>query len=734
MLTNNSRQKFGLTLTACAIYLSLSNVAIGQELYDLLAPKEQPTTQVAVAPKSTVTSDASNVKPGINIVNAVSTDAQKLKEAEKEPEFDSQTNSETLALEDTEVVESTPLKEEPIQDDNHSVAPQKPPIAVAEPVVFTSPRATNASNATVVATPASTTQSDSMTSSNVVDSSETSSLSNQNVISMSQASVTDYIDPVGDEFESNLSELIDIDFNRNGDVANVVVKFENDVPQYSYIEAQGLLNITFEETVLDDSAYVQVDVNQFGTSVQQLETFESNNRSRLEIKYDGNVKITKTESTNQVQFALSPLSEKQVEEAQGQIYSGKPISLDFQDVPVRQVLQIIAQVNGFNLVTTDTVNGNVTISLSGVPWDQALDMILKIRGLDKRLEGNILLIAPSEELTARETAALQSKQQVQKLSELKSANLAINYARATELASILQSSKGGILSDRGTVSVDERTNTLLIRDTQESIDEAQKIIKALDIPVKQVLIESRMVTVRENAGEQLGVRWGFTANSGDGAVSGGLTGANQANSGQVPTEITDRLNVNLPVASAAGRIGFQIASLVDGNILDLELSALETENQGEIIASPRITVANQQEAYIEQGTEIPFVQATSSGATSVEFKKAVLSLRVTPHITPDNRIILNLVVTQDTRGETVSTSTGPAVAIDTQEISTQVLVENGETIVLGGIFQQISTADESKVPLFGDLPMVGKLFSTTGSVEEKRELLIFVTPKIITAG
>jgi type IV pilus assembly protein PilQ len=321
---------------------------------------------------------------------------------------------------------------------------------------------------------------------------------------------------------------------------------------------------------------------------------------------------------------------------------------------------------------------------------------------------------------------------VQSLAELSSTNIAVNYARATELATILKSAEGGILSDRGTVTVDERTNTLLIRDTQASIDEARKTIDLLDIPVKQVLIESRMVTVRDNAGEQLGVRWGFTGNTSDGAVSGSIEGADIANSGLVPSDITNRLNVNLPVSSAAGRIGFQISNLLDGNILDLELSALESENKGEIIASPRITVANQQEAYIEQGTEIPFVQSTSSGATSVEFKKAVLSLRVTPQITPDNRIILNLVVTQDTRGDTVSTSTGPAVAIDTQEIKTQVLVQNGETIVLGGIFQQISTSDVSKIPILGDIPYVGSLFRTTTVVEEKRELLIFVTPKIIT--
>ncbi|MGQ8365979.1 type IV pilus secretin PilQ [Glaciecola sp. 1036] len=533
--------------------------------------------------------------------------------------------------------------------------------------------------------------------------------------------------------EAYHSLLNDIQFDRNGESATVTVMFSGDVPQASLIEAKGKVSISFENAALSEAQYVEIDVTQFGTMVSAIETFQEDTTASMELRYQGQVKIAKNQIDQGYTFTLSPLTKEEIEESKGETYSGKPISLDFQDVPVRQVLQIIAQVNGFNLVTTDTVTGNVTISLSAVPWDQALDMILKIRGLDKRLEGNILLIAPAEELSARETQQLQSKQQVQNLAELKSANISVNYAKAHELAAILKSTDGGILSQRGAVSVDERTNTLLIRDTQASIDEARKVVESLDIPVKQVLIESRMVTVRENADEQLGVRWGFTSRGDENSVSGSLAGADVAGTGLVP-EITDRLNVNLPVTNPAGRIGFQIASLVDGNILDLELSALESENKGEIIASPRITVANQQEAYIEQGTEIPFVQATSSGATSVEFKKAVLSLRVTPHITPDNRIILNLVVTQDTRGDTVQTSTGPAVAIDTQEISTQVLVENGETIVLGGIFQQLTTEDVSKVPLFGDLPLVGNMFKTRQELEQKRELLIFVTPKIVTEG
>ncbi|NDV92113.1 type IV pilus secretin PilQ [Alteromonas sp. 345S023] len=526
--------------------------------------------------------------------------------------------------------------------------------------------------------------------------------------------------------------LTHIDFTRDGaDKGIVLVTLDGQIPTPSLIEAQGKVTLTLPNTQLNSDQLVELNVVEFATPVSAIETFQDGEDARIEVRYSGDVLARHTINDSLLRIEVQPMAAT----AEAQIgnskqYTGDPISLDFQDVPVRQVLQIIAQVNGFNLVTTDTVNGNVTISLSGVPWDQALDMILRVRGLDKRLEGNILLIAPIEELMAQETQALQSKKQVSDLAPLHTVNIAVNYAKANTLATILKSPEGGILSDRGSVTVDERTNTMLIRDTLASIDEARDMIRVLDIPVKQVLIESRMVTVLDNVDEQLGVRWGFSDRQDDNGVSGSIEGADTIASGSVPS-IDDRLNVNLPITGAAGTIGFQVASLIDGTILDLELSALESENKGEIIASPRITVANQQEAYIEQGTEIPYVQATSSGATSVEFKKAVLSLKVTPHITPDNRIILDLVVTQDTRGETVSTSTGDAVAIDTQEIKTQVLVENGETIVLGGIFQQTSSDGVTKVPLFGDLPVLGALFRQTSELQQKRELLIFVTPKII---
>ncbi|MDO6567836.1 type IV pilus secretin PilQ family protein [Alteromonas sp. 1_MG-2023] len=529
------------------------------------------------------------------------------------------------------------------------------------------------------------------------------------------------------------TQITGIDFTREaGNTGVALITFEGMEPTPQLVESQGKVTITLIETTLEEDQLVELNVTEFSTPVSTIETFQDEKSTRIEILYNDTVTARHTIEDNVLRVKIEPMSLSQQEELESKkTYTGDPISLDFQDVPVRQVLQIIAQVNGFNLVTTDTVTGNVTISLSGVPWDQALDMILRVKGLDKRLEGNILLIAPTEELTARETQALQSKKQVSDLAPLSTVNISVNYAKAASLATILKSAEGGILSERGTVTVDERTNTMLIRDTLPSIDEARKMIEALDVPVKQVLIESRMVTVLDNVDEELGVRWGLSDRESDSGVSGSIEGAESIAGGTIPS-VDDRLNVNLPVSSAAGTIGFQIASLVDGTILDLELSALESENKGEIIASPRITVANQQEAYIEQGTEIPYVQATSSGATSVEFKKAVLSLRVTPQITPDNRIILDLVVTQDTRGETVSTSTGDAVAIDTQEIKTQVLVENGETIVLGGIFQQTSTDAVSKVPLFGDLPYLGVLFRNTSEFQEKRELLIFVTPKIIT--
>jgi len=419
---------------------------------------------------------------------------------------------------------------------------------------------------------------------------------------------------------------------------------------------------------------------------------------------------------------LAEAPQVDAQEAQAES-SQKPISLNFQDVPVRQLLQILADENNLNLVASESVQGNITLRLENVPWERALETILRVKGLDKRYDDNILIVAPASELAQREAEQLESRQRMQDLAPLESSYIQINYAKADEIAQILRTDSSDLLSSRGAVTVDERTNTLLVRDTPEQIETVKAMVNVLDVPVKQVIIEARMVTVRDNISDELGIRWGITEPTLDTSVPPPLgTGTN----------VTGDFNVNLPIASPAATIGFQVAKLADGRLLDLELSALERENKGEIIASPRITTANQKEAYIEQGTEIPYVESASSGATSVQFKKAVLGLTVTPQITPDNRVILDLVITQNTRGETVSTPTGPAVSIDTQEISTQVLVENGETIVLGGIYQQQILNDISKVPLLGDIPYVGVLFRTDSQVNEKRELLIFVTPRIVT--
>ena len=526
--------------------------------------------------------------------------------------------------------------------------------------------------------------------------------------------------------------LLGVDYKRLNDQAGqITLTFSELPPRVNQVSEATQTSLTFRNTSLAPEQLVHIDVSQFATFVDALETFQESGSAKLVISHQKAATINQNQNGNQLSIDVIAKPKQALTAQLVAGYSGKPISLDFQDVPVRQVLQIIAQINGFNLVTTDTVNGAVTLNLNNVPWDQALDMILNIRGLDKRIQGNILLIAPRDELNAQETAELQAQQQVQKLVPLSNKNIAVNYAKASDLATLLRSANGGLLSSRGSVAVDERTNTLLLRDTNDSIAAIETLLATLDVPVKQVRIESRMVTVRDNLDKQLGVQWGLTAQNGSFRTAGSAA-ANNATTIGGETDLSQRLNVSLPVTSPAGRIGLQVAKLMDGTILDLELSALESENKGEIIASPRITVANQQEAYIEQGTEIPYVQATSSGATSVEFKKAVLSLKVTPHITPDNRIILDLTVTQDTRGETVTTPTGPAVAIDTQEIKTQVLVQNGETVVLGGIFQQISTDDLAKVPVLGDMPIVGRLFKNEVNIEQKRELLIFVTPKIIT--
>jgi len=541
------------------------------------------------------------------------------------------------------------------------------------------------------------------------------------------AKVVEKLSSAGEKYINHI-ESIDFRLNENNE-GQILVYLKENMLAADVNDKLGKLNVEFHNTEIIDDLIYKLDVTDFGTLVTSIETFKEGRNSRLVIEANSDFIFTQKQEDNLFILTVQAKPEKTPTYlGETDDFNGRSISLSFQDIPVRTVLQIIADYNEFNLIISDTVTGNITLRLDGVPWDQALSIILKVKGLDKRMQGNILMVAPADELAAREAQTLQAKQQVEELSTLYSEYVQINYAKATEFAELIKNEDTSILSARGSVSVDERTNTLLIRDTAKSIEDIKRMVTILDVAIRQVVIEARMVTVNDNLNEELGIRWGATNTDGESTTSGTLEGVDVARGGEVPS-LGQRLNVNLPVATPAGTIAFQVARLANGTILDLELSALEKESKGEVIASPRITTSNQKEAYIEQGVEIPYQEAASSGATATQFKKAVLSLTVTPHITPDDKIILDLIVTQDTVSEVKS---GLAPAIDTQRIGTQVLVNNGETIVLGGIYQQAIINTVSKIPVLGDIPYLGWLFRTSSQLNQKKELLIFVTPRIVT--
>ena len=433
------------------------------------------------------------------------------------------------------------------------------------------------------------------------------------------------------------------------------------------------------------------------------------------------------------------------------------MTLNFQDIETRAVLQLLAETSGRNIVVSDTVQGNVTLRLRNVPWDQALDIVMTTKGLDMRQNGNVIIVAPAEEIAARETADLEAQQMISELEPLYSEFLQVNYAKAGDLAALISganSSGNAMLSVRGSIAVDARTNILLIQDTAESLQDIRRMVRTLDVPIKQVLIESRIVVVNDDFSRDLGIRFGVTAfneNSSDGitVISGTGIGtdtmigsvldnlADPANGTIYPVNLpslSNRYNVNVPISNAAGR--FSLAVLESDFLVDLELTALEAEGRGEIISTPRVITANQKEAHIEQGVEIPYQQSSSSGATTVQFKKAVLSLTVTPQITPDNNIIMDLKVHKDSVGQIISTGGlgGTVPSIDTRAIETQVLVANGQTVVLGGIYETERRGTISKVPLLGDIPVLGYLFRSKQLVHNKAERLIFVTQRILEQG
>jgi len=546
---------------------------------------------------------------------------------------------------------------------------------------------------------------------------------------------------VGVKAQTQPNELKSIDFRVNqAREAVIVIQLATSSTVVDVQKAQEGLSIELLNTqVADDKLYL-LDVKDFSTLVEEIEVFRETPSTRLFASINADYDYEYQINGREIEVVISAPTIAEDEPKKSILdREGKLISINFQDIPVRNVLQLIADYNDFNLVVSDSVSGNLTLRLDGVPWQQVLDIILQVKGLDKRVDGNVILVAPRAELDLREQQALEKSRLEQELGELKSEIIKINFAKATDIADMIGGDGSvSMLSDRGSITIDERTNSLLIRELAENISVIREIIESLDIPVKQVQIEARIVTVTEGSLDELGVRWGVSSTNGSFKVGGSIEGnyptiqPYNGDNGDDSNSLDNYLNVNLGATSPnASSIAFQVAKLGSDTLLDLELSALQQESKAEIISSPRLITTNKKPAYIEQGTEIPYLESSSSGATSVSFKKAVLSLKVTPQITPDNRLVLDLSVTQDRPGQVVKTGTGEAVAIDTQRIGTQVLVNNGETVVLGGIFQHSVSNTVDKVPVLGDLPLLGALFRRSYENVGKSELLIFVTPKVV---
>jgi type IV pilus assembly protein PilQ len=569
--------------------------------------------------------------------------------------------------------------------------------------------------------------------------------------------------------------IASVDFRRAADgTGRVIVGLSDPRTPVNLRQEGAQVVVDFVGAQIDQGLVKRYDVVDFATPVTHVDALRVDGSSRLVISATGDFDQLAYQSNSQYVIEVRKATSSKAGAEEKREYSGERLTLNFQDIDVRAVLQLLADTSGQNIVVSDSVQGSLTLRLQNVPWDQALDIVLRTKGLGMRRRDNVILVGLSDELANREKAELQAKKEVEELAPLRTEYLQVNYAKAAELQALIKgrpvtasgggSSSGGtsnsLLSQRGTVSIDERTNTLLVQDTPDRLADIRKLVATLDVPVRQVLIESRIVIVTDDFSRELGARFGTTyvssrSNNGLLSVSGSGQTSNSivssaldnlaAGKGPFPVKVptspipsntpnyTDRYNVNLPVANPAGRIAMSI--LQGDYLIDLELSAAQAENRGEIVSAPRVITANQKEAYIEQGTEIPYQEASSSGATTTQFKKAVLSLKVKPLITPDNRIIMDLTVSKDSVGKLVQSATGGQVpSIDTRSIVTQVLVNDGQTVVLGGILETTRSSTDTKVPLLGDIPVLGHLFKDTSRRNDKDEILIFVTPKILKEG
>ncbi len=541
----------------------------------------------------------------------------------------------------------------------------------------------------------------------------------------------------GQSVSSAGNDLAGVDFRRgqNGE-GRVIVDLGSANASVDLSELGGKIRLTMDGTSVPDNLRRRLDVTDFATPVTRVDTYMEDGNAVVEIRPEGNYDYIAYQSGSQFTVSVERLTEEEAESRREEKfpYTGDKLSLNFQDIEVRSVLQLIADFTGLNLVASDTVSGSITLRLQNVPWDQALDLILKTKGLDKRQIGNVLLVAPADEIAAREKLELETSKQIAELAPVRLDIIQVNYAKAADVVALIEADEE-LISSRGFVSSDARTNTISVRETSEKLDEIRRLVSTWDVPVRQVSIEARIVRAQTNVAENLGVRWGGAAYDvrGDGSVIsvGGSQGAvgearDAANGNNNTITFPGALAVDLGV-SGQGASSFAIGWGSDDFLVDLELSALESDGQAEVVSQPRVVTADRQTAKIKSGEEIPYQEASSSGATSVSFKEAALSLEVTPQITPDDKIIMDLVVNQDSRGEV----TAGIPAINTNEVTTQVLVGNGETVVLGGIFQSEVATTTTKTPFLGDIPYLGRLFKRTEHIDERSELLIFITPKII---
>ena len=527
-----------------------------------------------------------------------------------------------------------------------------------------------------------------------------------------------------------------VDFQRGEQGAgNIVIDLSDPTVSPDIQDQGGKITLSFAKTQLPDALRVRLDVKDFATPVQFVNAQSQGDKATISIEPTGLYDYLAYQTDSKLIVSVKPLSkeEKDKRKAESFAYSGEKLSLNFQDIDVRSVLQLIADFTDLNLVASDTVQGNITLRLQNVPWDQALDLVLKTKGLDKRKVGNVLLVAPADEIAARERQELESQKQIADLEPLRRELIQVNYAKAADIAKLFQSVTGAEVEPgagdggRGSVTVDDRTNSIIAYQTQTNLDELRRIVSQLDIAVRQVMIEARIVEAGVDYSKELGVRWGGLTNSGNFTIYGNDDKGDEAGN------LGDKITGNVPfvdMGSLNRTSGIGIGFITDNTVLDLELSAMEKTGNGEVVSQPKVVTADKETAKILKGTEIPYQEASSSGATTTSFKEAALSLEVTPQITPDNRVIMEVKITKDEPD--YNNMVGGVPPIKKNEVDAKVLVADGETIVIGGVFSNTQSKSVDKVPFLGDLPYLGRLFRRDVITDQKNELLVFLTPRILS--